>query len=103
RRRCTIGVMSLWHLATQLSYYFFLQAEDGIRVFQVTGVQTCALPIWAAQRAEFPARFQLVAAMNPCPCGFAGSHQRACRCTPDQIGRASCRERVWGAVVVASV
>lgn len=41
----------------------------------------------AAQRAEFPARFQLVAAMNPCPCGFAGSAQRACRCTPDQVAR----------------
>ena len=41
----------------------------------------------AAQRAEFPARFQLVAAMNPCPCGFAGSRQRACRCTPEQIAR----------------
>jgi len=41
----------------------------------------------AAQRAEFPARFQLVAAMNPCPCGFAGSKQTACRCTPDQITR----------------
>ncbi|MGD9773319.1 YifB family Mg chelatase-like AAA ATPase [Diaphorobacter sp.] len=41
----------------------------------------------AAQRAEFPARFQLVAAMNPCPCGFAGSSQRACRCTPDQVAR----------------
>ncbi|ABM59046.1 Mg chelatase, subunit ChlI [Verminephrobacter eiseniae EF01-2] len=41
----------------------------------------------AAQRADFPARFQLVAAMNPCPCGFAGATQRACRCTPDQISR----------------
>jgi len=41
----------------------------------------------AAQRAEFPARFQLIAAMNPCPCGFAGSKQVACRCTPDQITR----------------
>ena len=30
----------------------------------------------------FPARFQLVAAMNPCPCGFAGSSDRACRCPP---------------------
>ena len=27
-------------------YYFFCQAEDGIRVYKVTGVQTCALPIW---------------------------------------------------------
>ncbi|GAA3988090.1 YifB family Mg chelatase-like AAA ATPase [Comamonas faecalis] len=41
----------------------------------------------AAQRAQFPARFQLVAAMNPCPCGFHGSRQRACRCTPDQVAR----------------
>ncbi len=41
----------------------------------------------AAQRAEFPARFQMIAAMNPCPCGFLGSTQRACRCTPDQVSR----------------
>ncbi len=41
----------------------------------------------AARRAEFPARFQLVAAMNPCPCGYLGSTQRACRCTPDQVAR----------------
>ncbi|MDO9360942.1 MAG: YifB family Mg chelatase-like AAA ATPase [Polaromonas sp.] len=41
----------------------------------------------AAQRAEFPARFQLIAAMNPCPCGYLGSSQRACRCSPDQVSR----------------
>ena len=41
----------------------------------------------AAQRAEFPARFQLVAAMNPCPCGHLGSGRQACRCTPDQVAR----------------
>lgn len=41
----------------------------------------------AARRAEFPARFQLVAAMNPCPCGHLGSPLRACRCTPDQVAR----------------
>jgi magnesium chelatase family protein len=41
----------------------------------------------AARRAEFPARFQLVAAMNPCPCGFRGSSHKACRCTPDQVAR----------------
>ncbi|MDY0107012.1 MAG: YifB family Mg chelatase-like AAA ATPase [Giesbergeria sp.] len=41
----------------------------------------------AAQRAEFPARFQMVAAMNPCPCGYRGATQRACRCTPDQVAR----------------
>ena len=41
----------------------------------------------AAHRAEFPARFQLVAAMNPCPCGYLGSSVRACRCSPDQVAR----------------
>jgi magnesium chelatase family protein len=39
----------------------------------------------AARRAEFPARFQLVAAMNPCPCGYLG--EQRCRCTPDQIAK----------------
>ena len=41
----------------------------------------------AARQAEFPARFQLVAAMNPCPCGHLGNPLRACRCTPDQVAR----------------
>jgi magnesium chelatase family protein len=41
----------------------------------------------AAQQAEFPARFQLIAAMNPCPCGHHGSTLKACRCTPDQVAR----------------
>jgi magnesium chelatase family protein len=41
----------------------------------------------AARRAEFPARFQLIAAMNPCPCGFLGARQPACRCSPDQVAR----------------
>jgi magnesium chelatase family protein len=41
----------------------------------------------ARRRAEFPARFQLVAAMNPCPCGYAGHPTRACSCSPDQVAR----------------
>ncbi|HEY9380768.1 MAG TPA: YifB family Mg chelatase-like AAA ATPase [Burkholderiales bacterium] len=41
----------------------------------------------AARQAEFPARFQLVAAMNPCPCGYLGHQNGRCRCTPDQIAR----------------
>ncbi len=39
----------------------------------------------ALHRVEFPARFQLVAAMNPCPCGHLGA--QGCRCTPDQVRR----------------
>ncbi len=39
----------------------------------------------AAQQIEFPARFQLIAAMNPCPCGYFGSVDGRCRCSSDQI------------------
>jgi len=35
----------------------------------------------------FPAAFSLVAAMNPCPCGFRGDARRACRCPPDSVTR----------------
>lgn len=41
----------------------------------------------ALHTAQFPARFQLVAAMNPCPCGWRGHPRRACTCTPDQVAR----------------
>ncbi|MEM1153944.1 MAG: YifB family Mg chelatase-like AAA ATPase [Pseudomonadota bacterium] len=41
----------------------------------------------AQHRVRFPARFQLVAAMNPCPCGYLGDSSYSCRCTPDQIQR----------------
>ena len=41
----------------------------------------------AARTVRFPARFVLVGAMNPCPCGFAGDADRECRCTPQQIAR----------------
>ena len=41
----------------------------------------------AATQAKFPARFQLISAMNPCPCGYLGSPLKACRCTPDQVAR----------------
>ncbi|MDR1275531.1 MAG: YifB family Mg chelatase-like AAA ATPase [Candidatus Accumulibacter sp.] len=41
----------------------------------------------AAHQAEFPAHFQFIAAMNPCPCGFYGDASGKCRCTPDQIKR----------------
>jgi magnesium chelatase family protein len=43
----------------------------------------------AARSAQFPADFQLVAAMNPCPCGWLGARVagRACRCSPEQVAR----------------
>jgi magnesium chelatase family protein len=41
----------------------------------------------AARQADFPAKFQLIAAMNPCPCGYLGHFNQKCRCTPDQVAR----------------
>jgi magnesium chelatase family protein len=41
----------------------------------------------AAKQACFPARFQLIAAMNPCPCGYFGQNNGKCRCTPDAVLR----------------
>jgi magnesium chelatase family protein len=41
----------------------------------------------AARQAEYPACFQLVGAMNPCPCGYLGHFSGKCRCTPDQVAR----------------
>lgn len=41
----------------------------------------------AARYAEFPARFQLIAAMNPCPCGYAGDASARCQCSPEQVRR----------------
>ena len=48
----------------------------------------------ALRRTRYPARLQLVAAMNPCPCGYLGSGFRDCRCTPDQVQRY--RDRLSG-------
>lgn len=41
----------------------------------------------AARQSEFPARFQLIAAMNPCPCGYAGDPSGRCRCSAEAIAR----------------
>ncbi len=49
----------------------------------------------AARHADFPAQFQFVAAMNPCPCGYLG--EARCRCTPDQVARY--RGRISGPLI----
>ncbi|MCU7850780.1 MAG: YifB family Mg chelatase-like AAA ATPase [Candidatus Thiodiazotropha sp. (ex Monitilora ramsayi)] len=48
----------------------------------------------ATQQAEYPARFQLIAAMNPCPCGYLGDGSERCRCSMEQIKRY--RNRISG-------
>jgi magnesium chelatase family protein len=60
------------------------QTLDVLREPLESGVVTISR---AARQAEFPARFQLVAAMNPCPCGWAGDPSARCRCTSEQVGR----------------
>ncbi|NNC54939.1 MAG: YifB family Mg chelatase-like AAA ATPase, partial [Pseudomonadales bacterium] len=45
----------------------------------------------AAQQVEYPAQFQLIAAMNPCPCGFYGDTRQSCSCTAAQLQRYSAK------------
>jgi magnesium chelatase family protein len=59
-------------------------ASSALREPLETGVISLAR---GARQARFPARFQLVAAMNPCPCGYLGHPSGRCRCTPDAIAR----------------
>src|SRR5947207_6208223 len=88
-------------------FFFFFQAEDGIRDHCVTGVQTCALPIYlfpAAPRtaqtiASCPRRMQRSFHPDRLRCLKISTSFRRGRsflrtCRPCQIGRASCRERV---------
>lgn len=51
----------------------------------------------AARQADFPARFQLVAAMNPCPCGYLGDAERSCACSQESVRRY--RARVSGPLI----
>src|SRR5438093_12877571 len=83
---------------------FFFQAEDGIRDWSVTGVQTCALPIYSPEHlAEVPIALGLQGDRH---LGQMLGRIDGRLVVDDQplvggieIGRASCRERVWGAVV----
>src|SRR5205809_2559817 len=105
-----LSVLLLWSsvVIPCLSFYFFFQAEDGIRDVAVTGVQTCALPIlcshlwppeWrrsslssAPRRRPHPGR-KVPWGIDERSVPWLGQyrpHQRL----PYQIGRASCRERV---------
>src|SRR5437763_16957586 len=69
--------------------YFFFQAEDGIRDTSVTGVQTCALPIWQVQRRASMPGFR----RGRVPLEMVRQHFADRVEQEFQIGRASCRER----------
>ncbi len=63
---------------------FSRAALEGLRQPLETGRITVTR---AAYTCDFPARFQLIAAMNPCPCGYHGSQNGTCRCTEQQLRR----------------
>ena len=70
---------------------FSRQALEVLREPMETGRITISR---AGRQAEFPARFQLIAAMNPCPCGFAGDPLGHCRCSMDRVD--AYRRRISG-------
>ena len=71
-------------------YFFFFQAEDGIRDIGVTGAQTCALPIWV----PLPQVEQQAAPVTLLNVDAGGAMSTPASAPKRQIGRASCRERV---------
>src|SRR5256885_3708677 len=89
----------------KILFFFFFQAEDGIRDYKVTGVQTCALPI-LVDVGRYPSQQEGLAALVTNPNGMAawrGPYLKAPQVPLDpwghtyqyrEIGRASCRERV---------
>jgi magnesium chelatase family protein len=71
--------------------HFEQRALESLREPLETGVVSVAR---AAATVTFPARFMLVAAMNPCPCGWRGHPKNSCRCTPEAVSRY--RSRISG-------
>src|SRR5688500_20212300 len=82
---------------------FFFQAEDGIRDYKVTGVQTCALPISSTSSSTSGASScsggRLGGARWPWPPCSGRVTRRRTFTGLEEIGRASCREGVWVAAV----
>src|SRR5690606_39775250 len=94
-----------------LSYVFFFQAEDGIRDFHVTGVQTCALPIYGlwdvvrdlvAEGTTVLLTTQYLEEADQLADSIAviDAGRVIASGAPSEIGRASCRERVKIRVVI---
>jgi magnesium chelatase family protein len=91
------GELSLAHLGVLFLDElpeFARNALEALREPLESGVVTLAR---LKRKCEFPARFQLVAAMNPCPCGYAGDPHGRCRCTAEQVARY--RARISGPLI----
>jgi magnesium chelatase family protein len=91
------GELSLSHLGVLFLDElpeFPRNALEALREPLETGVVVVAR---LKRTCEFPAKFQLVAAMNPCPCGYAGDRRGRCHCTAEQIIRY--RNRISGPLI----
>ena len=91
------GELSLAHLGVLfLDEFpeFARNALEALREPLESGVVTLTR---LKRNCEFPARFQLVAAMNPCPCGYAGDPRGRCHCTAEQVARY--RQRISGPLI----
>jgi magnesium chelatase family protein len=91
------GELSLAHLGVLFLDElpeFPRNALEALREPLETGVVVVAR---LKRTCEFPAKFQLVAAMNPCPCGYAGDSRGRCHCTAEQIARY--RNRISGPLI----
>src|SRR5205807_6060898 len=102
---CGVGVsVGSWFSDACFGYFFF-QAEDGIRDYKVTGVQTCALPVSALHAAKsspsWPSVGSTVVPTNSVRA--KGPRTGSAASDRNQIGRASCRERVQITVVAGFV
>src|SRR3989442_2223610 len=86
------GCMGRWRRGSGLTYSFFFQAEDGIRDADVTGVQTCALPIFLYARADATAR-ELAGRLA------ALTHAATAARAPDDLSAAVAGGKEWGYVI----
>ena len=80
----------MWYIFYAFCFFFFFQAEDGIRDTSVTGVQTCALPIYRRQDEDIEDGEEPVVEQT----GEQVKGMEILKHEPYEIGRASCRERV---------
>jgi magnesium chelatase family protein len=91
------GELSLAHLGVLFLDEFPEFAHNALEALREPLESGVVIVSRAKQTCEFPARFQLVAAMNPCPCGYAGDPGGRCRCTREQVARY--RDRISGPLI----
>jgi magnesium chelatase family protein len=91
------GELSLAHLGVLFLDELPEFARDALEALREPLESGVVLLSRVNRTCEFPARFQLLAAMNPCPCGYAGDAGGRCRCTAEQVARY--RNRLSGPLI----